>query len=69
MWRHLSRTRQQSSDGRFLRLAADSIFVIEFVVLDLIGVALIWAGGWVEGRCRCDGRGARARAERAGSPS
>jgi hypothetical protein len=51
----------------FLRRAAGSMFVVEFVVLDLIGLAMIWAGGGIEGRLRGDGRQARI-LEQAKSP-
>jgi len=41
----------------FLRRAAGSMAVVEFVVIDLIGLAMIWAGGQIEGRLRGNRRG------------
>ncbi len=40
-----------------LRWAAGSMFVVESVVVDLIGLAMIWAGGSIVLRLRGDGRG------------
>jgi hypothetical protein len=33
-----------------IRLAARSVVVVEFFVLDLMGLAMIWAGGWLHSR-------------------
>jgi hypothetical protein len=35
-----------------LRLAVRHMTVTEGIVLDLVGIAVIWAGGWLEDRCR-----------------
>jgi hypothetical protein len=51
---------QQSMTARVLEFIILNIFIIEFVILDVLGVALIWAGGWIESRLR--GRWVRARA-------
>jgi hypothetical protein len=45
---------------RFLRLAAGSLFVVYFALLDLLGVALIWAGGWLDNHWRSHRARARA---------
>jgi len=50
---------QQSLTATLLILILDNINIIEFVLLDLLGVALIWAGGWLESRLR--GRWVKAR--------
>jgi len=52
-----------------LRLAVGHMTEIEGILLDLVGIAVIGAGGWLETRCR--DRWARARAARqsGGAPS
>jgi hypothetical protein len=40
----------------FLGRVAGSMRVLEFVVLDLVGLVMIWAGGSIEGRLREHGR-------------
>jgi hypothetical protein len=47
-----------------LRLAVRHMTLIEGILLDLLGIALIWAGGWLENQCRV--RWARMRAWRQG---
>lgn len=51
---------QQSTMAKVLGFIIANIFIIEFVMLDVLGVALIWAGGWIESRLR--DRRVRARA-------
>jgi hypothetical protein len=43
---------QQSPTATILGFVILNINVIEYVLLDLIGVVLIWAGGWIESRLR-----------------
>jgi hypothetical protein len=43
---------QQSPTAMILGFIILNINVIEYVLLDLIGVVLIWAGGWIESRLR-----------------
>jgi hypothetical protein len=63
---------QQGLTVRFLRLLAGNLFVVYFALLDLLGVALILAGGWLDIRWRSHRARARAAAlpldERAASP-
>ena len=42
--------------GMLLRRVAGAMFVIESAVLDLIGFAMIWAGGRIESGLRAEGR-------------
>jgi ABC-type dipeptide/oligopeptide/nickel transport system permease subunit len=51
---------QQGPTVAFFRLAADFLFFVYFALLDVLGVALILAGGWLDSRWRS--RRARARA-------
>jgi hypothetical protein len=51
---------QQSATARVLEFIIVNIVIIDFVILDVLGVALIWAGGWIESRLRR--RWVRARA-------
>ncbi len=58
---------QQGLTVSILRFITAHMIVIEFALLDLVGVAFIWAGGWLQ-NC-LHGRRARARASRcAGLP-
>jgi hypothetical protein len=51
------------------RRAADALVAVEAVVLDLIGLAVIWVGGRIEGRLRADATGARTPDHAKGSSS
>jgi hypothetical protein len=44
---------QQSPTATVLWFILVNLNLIESVLLDLLGLALIWAGGWVESRLRC----------------
>ena len=47
----LAASRPDPSGGlaTLLRLAARSAQVVEIILLDLVGVAIIWFGGWMDG--------------------
>jgi hypothetical protein len=42
----------QGPTATILEFIILNINIIEYILLDLIGLALIWAGGWLEGRLR-----------------
>jgi hypothetical protein len=45
-----SRTEPSDPMANFLRFAARSARAVEIVLLDLCGLVVIWAGGWIAGR-------------------
>ncbi len=49
---NLAGSRSDPSDalGNLLRGAARSSLVVEIILLDLVGLAIIWAGGWIDFR-------------------
>jgi hypothetical protein len=48
--RAASRTDPSDAMAESLRFAASSARAVEIVLLDVFGLAVIWAGGWVAGR-------------------
>jgi hypothetical protein len=51
---------QQGLTVGFLRLVANRLIVVYFALLDPLGLALIWAGGWLDNRWRSHRARARA---------
>jgi len=43
---------QEGTTALIAHFLLKHMIVIEFVSLDLIGAAMMWAGGWLENRCR-----------------
>jgi hypothetical protein len=50
-----SRTDPSDPTASFLRSAARTSRAVEIVLLDLFGLAVIWAGGWIAGRRHAGG--------------
>ncbi len=48
----LAASRSDPSDGPagLLRFAGRSSLVVEIILLDLVGLAIVWAGGWIDFR-------------------
>jgi hypothetical protein len=58
----------QSATATFLRFSIWHSIALEFIMLDVLGVAMVWAGGWLENRWRVHWARARTPADVAAAP-